>query len=112
MLYCDGYNKDCSEVTSEECDNGCCDSCMYCVIWIRINWGDIYIFLCDNGSIGYQVDPLGAYGSELIDMWDCTENDFVKEILSLEAAPIVKDGITFFEAEESVNEPPMYIPMK
>lgn len=71
--------------------------------WIRINWGDIYIFLCDNGSIGYQVDPLGAYGSELIDMWNCTENDFVKEILSLEAAPIVRDGITFFEAEESVK---------
>ena len=45
--------------------------------WIRINWGDIYIFLCDDGRIGYQVDPLGEYGSELIDMWDCTENDFV-----------------------------------
>ncbi len=80
--------------------------------WIRINWGDIYIFLCDNGSVGYQVDPLGAYGSELIDMWDCTEDDFVKEILSLEAAPIVRDGITIFEVEESVSEPPMYIPMK
>lgn len=37
--------------------------------WIRINWGDIYIFLCDNGSIGYQVDPLASYyGNELIDM--------------------------------------------
>ena len=22
--------------------------------WIRINWGDIYIFLCDDGHIGYQ----------------------------------------------------------
>lgn len=32
MLYCDEYDKDCSEVTSEECDNGCCDSCMYCVV--------------------------------------------------------------------------------
>lgn len=32
MLYCDEYDKDCSEVTSDECDNGCCDSCMYCVI--------------------------------------------------------------------------------
>ena len=45
-------------------------------------------------------------------MWNCTENDFVKEILSLEAAPIVRDGITFFEAEESVSEPPMYTLMK
>lgn len=81
--------------------------------WIRISWGDIYIFLCDNGSIGYQVDPLGAYyGSELIDMWDCTEDDFIKEILSLEAAPIVRNGVTFFESEKSVDEPPMYVPMK
>lgn len=45
-------------------------------------------------------------------MWNCTENDFVKEILSLETTPIIRDGITFFEAEESVSEPPMYIPMK
>lgn len=80
--------------------------------WIRINWGDIYIFLCDNGSIGYQVDPLGAYGSELIDMWDRTEDDFVKEILSLENAPIIRNGVTFFESEKSVDEPPMYIPTK
>lgn len=32
MLYCDEYDKDCSEVTSEECNNGCCDSCMYRVV--------------------------------------------------------------------------------
>ena len=32
MLYCDEYDKNCNEVTSEECDNGCCDSCMYCVV--------------------------------------------------------------------------------
>ena len=81
--------------------------------WIRINWGDIYIFLCDNGSTGYQVDPLGGtYGSELIDTWGCTKEDFIKEILSLEAAPIIRNGITFFESEESVSEPPMYMPMK
>ena len=82
------------------------------VDWIRINWGDIYIFLYDDGSIGYQVDPLGVYGNELIDMWNCTENDFVKEIFSLEPAPIVRNGITFFETEESADEPPTYIPMK
>ena len=82
------------------------------VDWIRINWGDIYIFLCDNGNVGYQVDPRGVYGSELIDMWNCTEEDFVKEILSLETVPIVRNGIIFFETEESADEPPMYIPMK
>lgn len=32
MLYCDEYDKGCSEVTSEECD-GCCDSCVFCVIY-------------------------------------------------------------------------------
>ena len=80
--------------------------------WIRINWGDIYIFLCDNGSTWYQVDPLGEYGSELIDMWNVSEDYFVKEILSLEAAPIVRNGIVFFESDDSVCEPPIYMPMK
>ena len=36
--------------------------------WIRINWGDIYIFLHDNGRIHYQLDPHGEYGGELIDV--------------------------------------------
>ncbi len=80
--------------------------------WIRINWGDIYIFLCDDGKIGYQVDPIGSYGGELIDMWGCSKEDFIKEILSLENAPIIRDGFTYFETEESVDEPPMYVPMK
>lgn len=59
-----------------------------------------------------ECQSLKVYGSELIDMWNCTEDDFVKEILSLEAAPIVRDGITYFESEEEVDEPPMYVPMK
>lgn len=80
--------------------------------WIRINAGDIYIFLCDDGQIGYQVDPLAEYGGELIDMWNCSKDDFIKEILSLENAPIIRDGVTFFESEKSVDEPPMYMPMK
>ena len=29
MLYCDEYDKDCGKVTSEECDDGCCDTCMF-----------------------------------------------------------------------------------
>lgn len=80
--------------------------------WIRINWGDIYIFLCDNGDIGYQVDPLGEYGGELIDMWNCSTKAFIDEILQFEQAPIIRDGFTYFESEDSVNEPPMYIVMK
>ena len=40
MLYCDEYDKDCSEVTSDECDNGCCDSCMYCVICTDEEWNE------------------------------------------------------------------------
>lgn len=33
MLYCDEHDKDCNEVTSEECNNGCCDSCMFCIVY-------------------------------------------------------------------------------
>ena len=53
--------------------------------WIRINWGDIYIFLCDNGSIGYQVDPLASYyGNELIDI-DCNNEEIELRITEIEA---------------------------
>lgn len=33
MLYCDEHDKDCNEVTSEECNNSCCDSCMFCIVY-------------------------------------------------------------------------------
>lgn len=33
MLYCDEYDKDCDDITVEECDNGCCDTCMFCVVY-------------------------------------------------------------------------------
>lgn len=33
MIYCDEYDKDCNEVTPEECDNDCCDSCMFCIVY-------------------------------------------------------------------------------
>lgn len=35
--------------------------------WIRINWGDIYIFIHDDGTFWYQLDGLGEYNGELID---------------------------------------------
>lgn len=47
--------------------------------WIRINWGDIYIFLHDNGDIQYQLDPFGAYGAELIDVCGSL-TEFIHEI--------------------------------
>lgn len=31
MLYCNEYDKDCNEA-SKECDNGCCDNCIFCVV--------------------------------------------------------------------------------
>lgn len=80
--------------------------------WIRVRWGDIYIFLYDDGNIEYQVDPVGFYYGELIAMCGCTKDDFIKEIQSLGDAPIVRDGYTYYESEDSVGEPPVYIPMK
>lgn len=43
--------------------------------WIRINWGDVYIFIHDDGSFWYHLDGLGEYGGELI------EADSVAEFL-------------------------------
>lgn len=37
MLYCDEYDKDCSDVTTEECDNGDCDSCIFCIVYPNEN---------------------------------------------------------------------------
>lgn len=49
--------------------------------WVRVNWGDIYIFIhfdedlylnerkiSFTGKITYQVDAIGGYGGELIDV--------------------------------------------
>lgn len=41
--------------------------------WIRINWGDIYIFLHDDESSWYQLDGLGEYGGELINAESVSE---------------------------------------
>lgn len=69
--------------------------------WIRINWCDIYIFLCNNGDIIYQVDPFGEYGGELLDKKNYSKESFIAEILKLES-----------EEELLDCEVPMYIPMK
>lgn len=37
MLYCDKYDKDCSDVTTEECDNCGCDSCIFCIVYPNEN---------------------------------------------------------------------------
>lgn len=41
--------------------------------WIRINWGDVYIFIHDDGSFWYHLDGLGEYGSELIEAGSVAE---------------------------------------
>lgn len=30
-LYCTEFNKNCDDITDEECDD-CCDSCMFCEV--------------------------------------------------------------------------------
>lgn len=30
--WCDEWDKPVACITSEECDDGCCDSCMHCVL--------------------------------------------------------------------------------
>ena len=37
MLYCDEYDKDCSDITTEECDNDDCDSCIFCIVYSNEN---------------------------------------------------------------------------
>lgn len=78
---------------------------------IRINWGDIYIYLYDDGRIRYQLDPLGGYGSELIDTFE--RGRFTAEILTLEEAPVARNGVLYYEEETGYpDDIPMYIPMK
>lgn len=71
------------------------------VDWIRINWGDIYIFLYDNGSIRYQLDPHNGYGNELIDTFE--RGRFTAEILTLEEAPVARNGVLYYEEETVIQ---------
>lgn len=79
--------------------------------WIRINWGDIYIYLYDNGSIRYQLDPLSGCGGELINTFE--KGGFIAAILTLEEAPVIRNGVLYYEEETGYpDDVPMYIPMK
>lgn len=46
--------------------------------WIRLCYDDVYLFLHDNGTEWYQLDPLSEYGGELIDAR--SYDDFVREL--------------------------------
>lgn len=78
--------------------------------WIRINWGDIYIFLHDNGKIDYQLDPIGAYGAELIDVH--SEEEFLKLFDELSEEEILKHHYVFNKnSDYSQDCPQEYLPM-
>ena len=87
--------------------------------WIRIHWGDIYIFLHNDGKIDYQVDPLDEYGGELIEVsGNLTDKvmlnkKFIQEILSLESLPIVRDGVVCYDVDMLTVAPLIkYKPMR
>lgn len=77
--------------------------------WIRINWGDIYIFLHDNGNIQYQLDPVGAYNEELIDMYG-TSVEFIHKINSLKEDEIQDDY--YYPSEYHKCNPRDGLPLK
>lgn len=70
--------------------------------WIRINYGDIYIFLHDDGNIEYQLDPYGQYGAEIIDVY--SEEEFW----------VVFNALDINENDENYSRayPDEYIPIK
>ena len=46
--------------------------------WIRLCYDDVYLYLDDDGSELYQLDPMGECGGELINVTSYEE--FVKEL--------------------------------
>lgn len=80
--------------------------------WIRINYGDIYIFLHDNGDVTYQLDPLGGYGAELIDVTNAEKEEFIKKILSLEPKKFAKLDILCLLEPDGKSNVPMFLPLK
>lgn len=49
--------------------------------WIRLCYDDVYLFLHDDGTEWYQLDPLSEYGGELIDAR--SYEDFVMELKAI-----------------------------
>lgn len=75
----------------------------------QLGW--YFIYLYDDGRIRYQLDPIGGYGSELIDTFD--SKSFTAEILTLKTVPVVRNNIVCYEKEAGYpDDIPMYIPMK
>lgn len=81
------------------------------VDWVRICYGDIYIFLHTDGRINYQLDPYGEYGGELIDVQ--SENEFWKLFNKFSEDDLIKHHYRISEDDDySLDAPPVYIPMK
>lgn len=70
--------------------------------WIRINFGDVYVFLHDDGTVGFDLDPYAAYGAELISVNDLS----VDEFKLLVAEYVTKNGYEW----ELGDEIPEYVP--
>lgn len=64
--------------------------------WIRINWGDVYIFIHDDGSFWYHLDGLGEYGSELIEAGSVAE--FLDKLEKVTDAEVL--GHSYMEADD------------
>ena len=80
------------------------------VDWIRICWGDIYIFLHDNGTIDYQLDPHGEYGGELIDVQ--SEKEFWELFDKISEEQLVVHHCMMYEdGDYSIDCPREYKPM-
>lgn len=56
--------------------------------WVRLNYGDCYLFILDDGTEWYQYDPVGCYGAELIDVK--SYDDFIKALSELDENLIVE----------------------
>ena len=77
------------------------------VDWIRINWGDIYIFIHDNRNIEYQLDPLREYGGEMIDVY--SEEEFWEQLDTLTDDEIINNHYCKWDDYET-DCPGKYVP--
>lgn len=49
--------------------------------WIRLNANACYLYLHDDGTVQYQLDPMGCSGAELIDVYSF--NEFKSALMEL-----------------------------